>query len=582
MNLDEIFGEVRSLLGRREHDKTWGEHLLGLALRAKKEAPEFHAEVLLPYIEGQRVDWPEPLLAATLDTIDSFRDALPMATFSLDLRDTLLVGEPEPEYLPYNNGSSLRVLPNNGLLANVSKLRLDSRLTLPAALKALLHDPKATALRDLEIQNHDLHPRTIRFLSEEALDAICTAPSASSWHHLAIRGSSLTSALTEPFLANFPGDSLKTLDISNNYIRQTSPVSSPPWFGQLEKINVSSCNLHPEEIARLLSARVFTNLEKLSLSGNDASGEGIGALAGKDRFPALRELELGNCQLGPDEITRLLELDLPSLTRLSIIRNELDRDTLAAFITSPFTRKLKGFELSLTSNDVQAFRPLLTHPNIEVFETLTLGIGSPFRIRTRASTPLADDAAQKQREDADLIQQIITSIAPENMRILVLVGAPVNETTAHHIARMENLEHLDLHNAIMTPDALRALFSTSFPNLAFANFRSLGLDDATLDAFLDGAVMANLSHLVLSANQLSDRGATQIAAMKKTPKLRKLSLSDNDIGDTGCVAFIESKPFRDALENFDILNNPFDNNTGHRVEHELRPHMDVTCFMRIG
>lgn len=582
MNRDEIFGEVRSLLGRREHDVAWTKQLLDLATKAKREDPEFHGEQLVPYLEGQRVDWPEPLLEVHLNDLEDAREALPMATFELDLRDVLLIGEPEPDYLPYFDDEPLKVRKNNRVLANVSKLRLDSRLALQPAIHALLHSPDAAALRDFTIMNHDTHPRSIQHLSEETLGSICDAPSAPDWRHLTIRQSSLFSGLSERLFSNFPGESLRTLDLSNNYVRQASPASTP-WLGQLETLVLRACGIQPEGLEGLLSKTTFANMKKLALSDNFASGQGIDALKGEGRFPALRELELGGCKLGPTEIDTLLSLDLPSLERLSIDRNELDADTLARFITSPFTRHFKGFELSFTNANARAFEPLLAHPNLDIFETLTIALASPARMTPPMHAPrYPPPSSPPKQEDLELIKDIVTSIAPEQMRTLVLTGLPIAEATALHIAKMKNLEHLDLSNARITPETIRALFSKSFPNLTFANFSSIDIDDALIEAFLDGAVMGKLDSLILSRNRISNRGAELLAAVDKTPMLRTLSLTHNNIGDDGCVAFIESEPFRRTVKSFDILTNPFENQTGTRMERELRPHMDVTCFMYIG
>lgn len=580
MEQDKIFGEVRSLLARREHDPGWGEHLLELMLLAAEQAPALHEEKLLPYLKGQRIDWPTPLTSATLDTITAYREALPLATYSMDLREEALIGDEHPEYLPWSKREPHNLTPGHNLLANVSSLRLDTRLTIGNAFRVLLHDPSASDLRELTIKNHDTHPRSICFFTEQDAEAIATAPGAHKWRKLDI-GNSLQHRTFTLMLGELKCEALRELDLSNNFIRETDR-EPPEWFSRLEKLDLSSCNFRANAVTKLFEKRAFPNLTTFSLSGNELRGRGLQALSGSGRFPRLEGLALRSGQLDPSDISTLTALDMPALRRLAISRNELTPETLRELLTSPFGRALVGFELTRTSDDVQAFAPLLEHPNLDHFEVLTIGLPTRFSLNSPAwGRRAANVPTQKHIEDASLVEEIITSIDPTCMKVLVLSGLTLTPKVAAHVAKMENLEHLNIEATSIDHDALCSLLAGNLRRLRYFNASALGLDDAALSLFLEGPGKKNLTQLDLRRNIVGDDGAKALAYTEKLPKLSTLSLSENQIGDDGCVAFIESTRFH-AVNNLDIMNNRFSNHIGRRMEEELGDHMNVLAFMYIG
>ncbi len=160
--------------------------------------------------------------------------------------------------------------------------------------------------------------------------------------------------------------------------------------------------------------------------------------------------------------------------------------------------------------------------------------------------------------DGHAIAKLVGSDKLATLKSLGLNYNRFDETAAQVMAaspHLQNLETLTLDSNRFGPAASRTLAAAQLPRLRRLSLEQNELGRQGLENLLSGSLLAGVEDLSLAFNDLQDGGLRQLAASPSIGKLCKLSVYHNEIGPEGLQALLDS-PYLGPLANLDVGSNP--------------------------
>jgi len=292
-------------------------------------------------------------------------------------------------------------------------------------------------------------------------------------------------------------------------------------FGNVQLVNLTELKLGRENVSagvlcNLLGGKKFPKLKHLQVSVEEGSANVLKTIT-ENCFTDLETLEiLGTFE---DEDTDCLELancsHLSNLTKLSIPRKQLTRESFQQLSSSQFLTKLKHLEVSGTK-----FTP-----------------GKAFQNLTHVELSGTLDA-----------HAIATSPFMRNLKTMSVRSVNWGVDGLKHLTSSPNLCSL---TSLLLPSCQSRLDMKLFAKARFS-LTSLDFTYSKLGSVKDLVACSTMKHLkslLLSSNSLDGEEAVQIANSEYMSNLTELDLGSNAIGDVGLNA-LSSSPY---MKNLNIL-----------------------------
>jgi uncharacterized protein (TIGR02996 family) len=317
------------------------------------------------------------------------------------------------------------------------------------------------------------------------------------------------------------------LTAANVAAATTSPLLSV--VSDLRLTSDRGARWHPD---LLFTTAGLDNLRILDLSDNLLGDAGATALANCSSLENLSSLNLDETWLGDTGIAALAASPvLQNLRRLSLRRNCLSVTGAKALARSPCLTRLVELDLGdMIALDDKALIALADSPNLVSLQSLNLDSN---KIRSKGVAALAGSPHVANLRSLVLYRN---RIGPRG--VAALAGSP-------HLSR---LEHLNLDsNQIGDRGAAALVASSHLTALRRLSLVDCGIGARGLRGLPSSSAWSNLECLRLDGNSL---GATGVASVAKASlgSLRRLNLSENQIGDSGAEALAHSPHLTDLLE----------------------------------
>ena len=417
LDLDQLFGELRSFLQARENDP---HKLQGILGRAREMEPDAYASRWIPYLI--RYDLPG-FWARTLEELTLYASLLPQGTplefiprFEKDqnkptpswkeiLHDEamswitkLTLGPRIPRPLeamkaivnsPHNNHLEALALRNDKSIVDASgtailrhltdatdfpKLRsLELRGNVPnnKALEHLLNAPLITQLEALDLRDNDLNDK-------QTFQALANAPMMQTLRWLRLGSTNLTDATLDRLHATPHPTLLEGLGLSRARLGAGAlrSLAASDLMRTVRLLDLESMSLDAEKLNALLDGTQIQELRHLDLNHTQIGQRGAEVLAEHlESMPHLERLELGNCGLGEEGLRILLEsLDRVSLKHLELWANDLGPAAATMMATSEHLRHLEFIHLGHNVLMDEGITTLVESPAFPELRTLYFGV----------------------------------------------------------------------------------------------------------------------------------------------------------------------------------------------------------------
>ena len=557
MALDTLFGELRSLLSRKTFDHASRDILIDLVQAATRQDLEGYRQKWLPYIQGQRIDWPTPF--ATLrdpETLSLWAEMLPFATFALDLQRS----EVSWDQRARGDGEHPFGLP----MAQIVDLRLDSCSTNTRTLTMLFNATGMRHVRELSFDALRFDPRSGFTLELEKFEALCSARYLTNLEHLSLRRNNIHGNHVRSLTRSRAMHSLEALVMNDNALGNHGlrELVTSEQATSLRVLALAANNI--TDLTSLATQATCTALESLSLDHNQIGARGAEMLAG-GRLQNLDELSLASCHLDASGLRHLANsTTLRPPRMLDLSNNRITHDALLHFAQSDWTKNLTRLDVSNNDLDERGFAPLVGSRLLANLEAL--GASS----RGQVTMPLGTTV------------ELLEQLDPARITTLNLSGATIGEDGASIIAEMHALKSLKLNGAYVTDEGVEALASSEhLRSLESLELNNNNLTDRGAKALANSKTLAHLRDLSLYGNQIGDDGMIAFAQDDSLPHLEFLNMTWNRVGERAAKALLESEAIR-RLHNLYLVANPLGHGRAVELERALSPHMAIHCVERIG
>lgn len=386
--LDELFGELRSLLASRAKAPDFGAQLLELLDAAQARDPERYRHNWLPYIKGQRgaIAVDEPIARAkSLDVLDRWGVLLPDALFELDLSKDEL-----PELSSFTQ---------NTTLSRVAHLDLSSTGLDIRRLAELLRHASFSSLRRLSVAHNKLWDGSVTdsqdarklargyglssvpgFVDRDTLD-LAFSPNVQNLTYLNLSSTGFDSVGAAAMANSAYLSKLETLRVSRSNLRGVGLelIAKSANLVSLKHLDVSNCDLDDRDVAVLAGSTQLANLRKLDLTANRIGATGVQFIGNSPNFANLRTLILDRNVLAVSGARALGGADsLVELQHVSLRETQLRDDGVLALVRERgWLSSLRYLDLSSNSISAAGVEALLDCPQlIESLETIVLSDNS--------------------------------------------------------------------------------------------------------------------------------------------------------------------------------------------------------------
>lgn len=289
--MDELFGELRSLIHARDRSEEALEQLIALLELAHEDDPARYRLTWLPYVRQLWREWPSPTISHTHE-LEAWLKRAPLIP---DIRITF-----SPFQLDDATAHDLERSPS---LEIIGELIFDrGRSFGPHAVPTLLRSPHLTNLETLVVRS--------RWIHDTGHDSLCT-PRFSSLTHLELPYQSvqLTRLANE---AKF--ERIETLVLQGGWFgdEPVRALARAPWLPGIKKLDLSHCELTSASATTLARCPALSELEELNLYANRLYEEGARSLSRSVHLGSLRTLELHENGIGPNGASALSKSPLMS------------------------------------------------------------------------------------------------------------------------------------------------------------------------------------------------------------------------------------------------------------------------------
>jgi uncharacterized protein (TIGR02996 family) len=377
---------------------------------------------------------------------------------------------------------------------------------------ALVASPYLGRLRDLSVTDGGMSPANLQLLAESPvlprlrrLDlSRNTGVGPSSGRLLAVSAlSGLEELLLSDTRVGLPG---------------TTALLGSRHLTRLRRLELARADLRESQgaLARALASWiVWPRLAALDLGQCYGAGEPLRAFLRSGRASGLRELRLGNCELGPAAVEALAATASPErLAWLDLGDNGLDHAAARTLADAPAFAGLTRLYLGGNPLRDRGVKALAASPHLRRLRLLDLHkteVGGPGVQALTALSELTDLNLADNYVGLSTVQALATSPLLTRLTRLNLHGHSLDASAAVVLAR-----------------------SPTWRRLAALDLGGNRLGDAGLRV-LAAAPLARLDELVLNANGIGVGGADAAAAViEGSPvlrRLRRLDLTANSLSD---------------------------------------------------
>lgn len=285
-----------------EHSVQWIDEL--------PKIPGIHWEIFeRGFISTARIDKPESLFAHA----DAIMRAAPISRLRLhrfypqemqQLADLPLLNQIIE--LDLENGCragnvGISALMESGRLTSLETLKIPNNNIGPSALTSIARSPHSGQLKWLDVSNNDVY--------DDGMLALLNMGRFTKLERLMAGSCRLTGRAIQE-LANTQWEpAFRLLGLSNNHLGVIglNPLAVPNRFQQLRGLLADGCNLNDITMAPFLRSVDMPNMEWLYLRRNNLTDLSAEIFAEIDRFPKLRQLNLGDNRITRIYLRRMQE-----------------------------------------------------------------------------------------------------------------------------------------------------------------------------------------------------------------------------------------------------------------------------------
>lgn len=310
----------------------------------------------------------------------------------------------------------------------------------------------------------------------------------------------------------------------------------------------------------LAAARHLNQLVTLDLQWNEVRLAGARALAAAPQFAGLRELWLGASHLGPLG-AEAVAIGLPNLTLLDLYDNEIGPKGVGSIAER--LKHLRTLDLSHNAIGIAGVQTIADTESLAGLRELRLAYNE-LGDEGATELSLADHLTQLvllDLRDNDIgpsgVEDLLEEAWLSRLECLLLDDNPLGNTASQALAKathLTRLKKLSLRHTGFGPKGATALASATH----LASLRELLVDRNPVRgegvAALASAPWPRLRLLVLQYAGLGDEGARTLAGAPVLAGLTGLDLSGNEIGDEGLRALATAR--MDALAELWFSGNP--------------------------
>jgi uncharacterized protein (TIGR02996 family) len=341
-----------------------------------------------------------------------------------------------------------------------------------------------------------------------------------------------------------------------------------------------TCNQLGDAGVRGLTDRpVFARLSDLLLDGNALSRESVGHLATTPFAPHLTALSLNDNPLGLSGLTRLAEArTFRSLSGLAIERTGSDLAAIEEVLNNPHFAGLR--ELSLGEDDLgdELFDALLESrawPTLESLRVIDSYVGpdSLHAIAHAATGPRRLDLSRNPVESAG-VQHLARAGWLDRLNRLTLVEAALDDDALFALARSPdcgNLRalHLGGNDGIHDAGVLALAASPFLRRLTVLDLRYLGVGDEALSALMSSGTLGRLTGLGLRGGEVTPAGVWELARSPALERLTWLDLSEMPDLDESVLEPLAESQYLSPLLKLDVHGVTLDEPVRRRLRERL-------------
>ena len=306
-------------------------------------------------------------------------------------------------------------------------------------------------------------------------------------------------------------------------------LAACPHLARLRGLGLEDGHARDDLLGVLFRSPHLTGLERLNLSWNYLSGDGLADLAAAN-LPRLRELRLCGCEIAEGEFEDLARSKLRRLHLLVIAYNSIG-DFGLELLADAARRgwEMKSLDVANADCSAKGVAALLRGKWAASLESLRID-----------SNELGDDAAKALAASKHLgglrsLDAGNVGLTPEGAKRLA---------AAKHLGGLRRLhignEVDDAENAVGDEGLAALAHSPHLENLAQLDVLLNGITTKGVEALAVSPLLGRLRVLNLNDNAVGSEGAKALAASPAIAGLRMLGLAGCAIGPTGAQALLDS------------------------------------------
>jgi uncharacterized protein (TIGR02996 family) len=424
-------------------------------------------------------------------------------------------------------GDGVAALVRSGRLERLRELVLDESAIGSRGLIALARARGLTNLRRLRIRGDRTAFGDDPVIRSDGVEALADSHVFANLDALDLSGNdiddeALAFLVRSPHLVN-----LKELNLSHNDLFATGleVLEDEGWEMRLEALDLSHNRIGDRGARRLAESEVCNELIRLTLNECEIGPEGAESLARADWFATLRALGLNENDIGPG--VREIAAAGTGLGELRLRGNELASAGARALAASAALGGLLILDVASNGLGSEGVRLLGASPHLRQLAVLDVG----------------HNGMPKEAGMVEAAMQALTALAPTLLSLRLdgntLSGPGIVGLVTG--AEWMALGELGLRSCGINLPALSYLARDGrFPALTRLGLGTNRVDAIGLTDLLRAAFAAGLTHLDLANNFLSNDGA-RLLAKANLPRLRWLSLENNNVRGPGLTALARSR-----------------------------------------
>jgi len=309
VDMNALFGELRSHLEQADKHWIWAEFLLDLAARARHTDEMRFIEQWVPYLEDTAPSWPSPLFTVdSMEELARLHDLLPACTV---------------------------------------RLMQDRQTLTPNMLRLLLVSPGMEQVVDLNLHHTNL--------GRPGMEALSSSTIPGQLDSLDLGATRIDLGCVHTLLRSQPMARLRFLNLEHNDLVSMPGLRAHEHIDTLHTLILRHCHMDDDSLRLLSQALVSTETHTLILDGNRVSDAGVASLVSSPDIANLRALHIGSNRITAAGVEAIASSPhLSGLTTLALGEtsysksesNEVGERGAMALAHSPYLSNLEEFVVS--------------------------------------------------------------------------------------------------------------------------------------------------------------------------------------------------------------------------------------------